>query len=113
MFQIVLYYKRRTIIPPPKPSVEKMIDKNNPNDYKEYDDILDKYNNALGKYKKILNVYEEIKDNSIVESFVLIDDDNKFFEIIKEIENKEYFVEWREYSLDLIKDKKKERMQIL
>ena len=72
MFQIVLYYKRRTIIPPPKPSVEKMINSNDPKNYIDYDGILDNYNNALEKYNKILNVYEKInstRGKRIIESY--------------------------------------------
>lgn len=110
MFQIVLYYKRRTIIPPPKPSLDNMIDKNDPSAYAEYDNVLDNYNKALKKYKTILGEYEKIKDNSIVDSFVLVNDDEKFFEIVNDIENKKYFIEWISHSMDFIKNRLKKEM---
>jgi hypothetical protein len=111
MFQIVLYYKRRTIIPPPKPSVDDMVKKTAPTDTEEYDKILDIYNESLSKYNKVLEEYEKIKDNSIVNSFVIIDDDENFLDNVIEIENNVIFVEWDKHSLDLIKNKKKEKME--
>ena len=106
MFQAVLYFKRKTITAPPKPCIEKMLAKEDPENKQEYDKVLDKYNEALEKYKEILDDFEKIADDSIVESFILINEDDKFFDNVKEIENEDYFVEWVDRSTEFIKQKK-------
>jgi len=109
MFQCVLYYKRLTVVPPPKPSVVKMVDFNSPSSYDDYDTILDRYNESIRKYKKILNEYEKIKDNSVTNSFVMFYEDENFIKNVKEFEKNEFFIEWDSHSEEIIKNRMMKR----
>ena len=96
-FQIVLYYKKRVVIDG-KPSIKTMIDTKkkfaSANEI-DIDSILDKY----------IDDKREKGTEKILETYVLIDDDEDFIESVLEIETSEDFVEWNERSKKVIEQK--------
>lgn len=99
IFELVLYYNRRAVVKPSEPRFEE-IQINNP--ALETDDLLDIYSDLKNKYKEDMIKYEKTKNDSVVSEFVRIPEDETFFEKVKEIENKSYFIEWHKTSKKLI-----------
>jgi hypothetical protein len=94
VYDIVLYYCKNS--KPSEPSFEA-IQKENSN--KAINDILDMYNEQKRKYS------ENTQENSIIDTFVIVPDDDNFMNVVKEIE-KNNFIGWTENSLKIINSKK-------
>lgn len=99
IFELVLYYNRRAVV---KPSELKFDDVQKKNPELNTDELLDIYSNLKNKYKESIIKYEKIKNDSVVSEFVRITEDETFFEKVKEVENKPYFIEWHKTSKKLI-----------
>lgn len=93
-YDFVLYYCKNS--KPSEPNFEA-IKKENPN--KSIDEILDIYSSLKRKYS------ENTQESSIIDTFVIVPDDDNFMNIIKEIE-KNNFVAWNENSLKIINSKR-------
>lgn len=96
-FQIVLYYKKRITIGG-KPSIETLVatKKKFANfDDNDMNEILDQYlddSRCIGK-------------EEIINTWVLIYDDENFVQNILDIENNENFVDWEKSSKEIINQK--------
>jgi len=94
MFQIVLYYKKKVTFGKKK-VIAEMIEES------QLDYNSDNIDNVLDEYSKTGNGdYRE----EIVDTFVLIDDDENFIKEVGKIE-KDDFIEWKNDSLEIIKQK--------
>lgn len=93
-YDFVLYYCKNSKLSEPN---FEAIKKENPN--KSIDEILDIYSSLKRKYS------ENTQESSIIDTFVIVPDDDNFMNIIKEIE-KNNFVAWNENSLKIINSKR-------
>jgi hypothetical protein len=101
IFELVLYFDRRAVSKPNKPSFE---DIRNSNPALNYDDLLDIYSEFKNKYKSDMIRYEKIKNDAIVPDFVRISADEEFMEKIKKFEKNNFFIKWDECSQKLINE---------
>ncbi|MCK9417135.1 hypothetical protein M0Q97_10815 [Candidatus Dojkabacteria bacterium] len=93
-YDLVLYYCKNSKTSEPN---FEAIKKENPN--KSIDEILDIYNSLKKKY------LENSQGNLIIDTFVVVPDDDNFMNVIKEIE-KNNFIAWNENSLKVINSKR-------
>ena len=99
IFELVLYFNRRAVVKPSEPVFEE-IQKSNPS--LTTDEILDIYSDLKNKYKEDMKKYEKTKNDSILEDYVRITEDENFIENVKEFEKNTFFVDWLKNSRKLI-----------
>jgi hypothetical protein len=99
IFELVLYFNRRAVVKPSEPVFEA-IQKDNPS--LDTDAVLDIYSDLKNKYKEDMKKYEKIKNESTVEDYIRIADDENFIENVKEFEANDFFIDWQKSSKKLI-----------
>jgi hypothetical protein len=99
IFELVLYFTRRVTVKPTEPKFET-IKKYNPN--LDDDSLLDIFSDLKNKYEKNLEKYEKNKNESTITDFVLIIENEDFYNKIKEFEKNDFFLNWTSNSKRLI-----------
>ena len=99
-FELVLYYNRNTFSIPVEPSYQNIKD-NNPGI--EMDDVLDIYSEQMRKFKEDSEKYSQVKNsNKVIQSHVLIVEDDNVISNIHEFEQKPFFISWTSTSKKVI-----------